>query len=75
MPYKRRDTSTHRGAFWGQNREGCTGLRVSVPWCKLCSPKADNTSMAGGRGQLQWYQSKCPATIGHDLSLAFHIVV
>ena len=20
-----------RGAFWGQNREGCTGLKVSVP--------------------------------------------
>ena len=30
-----------------------TGLRVSVRWCELCSSKADNTSMAGGRGLLQ----------------------
>ena len=45
---------------------------MSVPWCELCSPKADNTSMAGGRGLLQWYQSKGPATIGRDLSLASH---
>ena len=33
---------------------------MSVPWCELCSPKADNTSMAGGRGLLQWYQSHGP---------------
>jgi len=25
-----------------------------------CLPKADNTSMAGGRGLLQWYQSQGP---------------
>jgi len=25
-----------------------------------CLPKADNTSMAGGRGLLQWYQSRRP---------------
>jgi len=50
MPYKRGENSTHRGALWGQSREGCTGLRVSVLWCELCTPKADNTLMAGGRG-------------------------
>ena len=58
MPYKHRETSSHQGAFWGQNREGCTGLMVSMPWCELCRPKADNTTMVGGRGLLQWYQSQ-----------------
>ena len=53
MPYKHGDTLTHRGAFWGQNREGCTGLGVNVPWCELCSPEADNPSMVGGRWLLQ----------------------
>jgi len=43
-PYKSGGTSILQGSFWGQNREGCTGLRVSVPWCELCSLKADNTS-------------------------------
>jgi len=60
MPYKRGKTSTHRGAFWGQNREGRTGLRVSVPWGELCSPKEGNTSMEGGHGLLQRYQSHGP---------------
>ena len=31
-PYKRGETSNHRGAFSGQNREGCTGLRLSAAW-------------------------------------------
>jgi len=53
MSYKRGEALTHRGSFWGQNREGCTGRRVSWPWCELGSPKVDNTSMAGGRGLLQ----------------------
>jgi len=26
---------------------------VSVPQCEQCCPKADNTSMVGGRGLLQ----------------------
>jgi len=59
-PYKHGETLTHRGAFARQNREGRTGLMVSVPWCELCSPKAGNTSMAGGRGLLQWYKSHGP---------------
>jgi len=54
-PYKHGETSTHRGAFAGKNRKGRTGLRVSVPWCELHSPKAGNSSMAGGRGLFQWY--------------------
>ena len=57
MTYKCGQTSTHRGTFYGQNREGCTGLRVSVPWWELCSPKADNTSIVGGRAPSQWHQS------------------
>jgi len=77
MSYKRGDTSTPRGAFWRQNREECTGLRVSVPWCELCSPKTDNTSMAGGRGLLQWYQSHgpdpmCQSATAHDRSPSRH---
>jgi len=40
-PHKRGETSTHRGAFWGQNREGRTGLRVSVPWGEVCAPKQE----------------------------------
>jgi len=46
-----------------QNHNGCTGLRVSMPWCELCSPKADNTSMAGGPGLLQWYQTHGPHAV------------
>jgi len=73
-PYKHGETSALWDAFWEQNCEGCTGLRVSMPWCELCSPNADNTSMTDSRGLLQWYQSmvlRDPATIGRDLSLAF----
>ena len=54
-PYKGGETSTQQGAFWGQNREGCTGLRVSVPWCELCSPKADNTSSRVVAGCYTWF--------------------
>ena len=32
-----------------------------VVMCRL--PKADNTSMAGGRGLLQWYQSHGPGPL------------
>jgi len=31
-----------------------------VPWCEMCSPKAYNTSMVGGRGLLHWYKSHGP---------------
>jgi len=60
MPHKRGETPTHRAAFWGENREGCTGLTVSVPWCGLCSPKEDNSSMEGDCGLLQLYLSHGP---------------
>ena len=58
-PYRRGDTSTHRGPFWGQNREGChhSNVQCSVQ-CPIFSvqywhPKADNTSVSEKTGPLQ----------------------